>query len=125
MKPTLRWKPKKKMSNLAAKVEKILKKGFPMYRIGKEYYVSYQATSLFFDFHLPEIKVVIEVQGQQHYSFNKFFHRDKADFDAQQYRDRLKTEWCSLQKYTLVTLKYDEIDSLTAASLKEKIIREM
>jgi very-short-patch-repair endonuclease len=110
------------MSDLADKVEQLLKDTFPTYLLRKEKYVLYQNTQLFFDFYMPEFKLLIEVQGEQHYKFNKFFHKDVTDLNRQKYRDSLKTQWASENKQKLLILKYDEIKTLTKASLKKKVI---
>jgi very-short-patch-repair endonuclease len=110
------------MSDLADRVEQLLKDAFPTYLIRKEKYVLYQNTQLFFDFYMPEFKLLIEVQGQQHYEFNKFFHNDVNVFNKQKYRDSLKTQWASEKHLKLLLLKYDEVELLTKEALKNKII---
>lgn len=110
------------MSNLAKKIEKLFINNFPSYRIQKEKYIFFNNTRLFFDFYIPEMKLLIEVQGQQHYSFNKFYHNDKDSFDKQKIYDKLKEEWASDNKYNLLQIKYNEVDKLTDISFKKLII---
>lgn len=45
------------------------------------------------DFYIEEIKIAIEVQGQQHYAFTKFFHGDYKNFADQVRRDNLKRDY--------------------------------
>ena len=45
---------------------------------------------LSFDFYDETIDTIIEVQGEQHYKYNKFFHRNEGDFDIQIINDKLK-----------------------------------
>ena len=49
---------------------------------------------LSFDFYDETIDTIIEVQGEQHYKYNKFFHRNEGDFDIQIINDKLKERVC-------------------------------
>lgn len=110
------------MSKLADRIEELIQKNFPLHKYKREEYVSYQNTKLFFDFILPQVKVLIEVQGQQHYAYSKFFHKDKLDFQKQKYRDSLKRQWVDQSPYNLVTFKYNEIPKLSDDDFKKRII---
>lgn len=70
---------------------------------------------LFLDFFLPRKKLAVEVQGAQHYKFNAFFHSSKADFKAQQGRDKRKAAWCEANGIRLVKIRWGE---------KEENVRE-
>jgi hypothetical protein len=63
---------------------------------------------LYLDFFIPQVNMAIEVHGQQHYEFNPFFHKNKADFVLSQAKDYDKMEWCRINKLRLVTLKYSD-----------------
>lgn len=66
---------------------------------------------LFLDFFIPRLSLAVEVHGQQHYEYSKFFHKTRAGFVESQNRDRLKAEWCENNNIQLVILKYsDDID---------------
>ena len=65
-------------------------------------------TKLRFDFVLPQRKICIEVQGQQHFEDNSFFYNTRADFANAKKRDRTKQEWCDLNGLLLIELRYDE-----------------
>jgi len=110
------------MSNIANKVKKHIKTCFPNHRLFCEHYVSFQNNKLLFDFYLPEFKLLIEVQGQQHYSYNNFFHSNSNDFKSQKYRDLLKTQWADEEGYKLLKIKYDEIEDLTNESFRELVV---
>lgn len=110
------------MSKLSDKIDKFLKESFPHYRVHREYHVDYQNNKLLFDFFLPELKILIEVQGQQHYTFNSFHFKSENEFKQQRYRDMLKTQWCSENNYKLLEIKYDIVDKLDAEKLKLLII---
>jgi very-short-patch-repair endonuclease len=113
------------MSDLADRVESLIKQALPTHRYKRERYVLYRNTKLFFDFFLPELKLFIEVQGQQHYSFNKFYHLNKASFNEQVYRDSLKTQYIEEFKYKLLVISYKEVESLTPIIFKNLIISKL
>lgn len=63
--------------------------------------------SLIVDFFIPIPKIVIEVQGEQHYH-PTFFHSSKMEFYIAVGRDKIKKEWCSINKIKLIELPYSE-----------------
>lgn len=65
---------------------------------------------LYLDFYIPQIKKAFEVHGQQHYEFNPFFHKNKADFLLAKGKDEDKIEWCKLNGVDIVILKYSDSD---------------
>ncbi len=65
---------------------------------------------LYCDFLLPSKHFMIEVQGEQHYKFNEFFHKDKWAFLKAKKRDDDKREWCELNSLQLIELPYNESD---------------
>ena len=72
--------------------------------------VTLPGCGLYLDIFMPSISLAVEVHGRQHYEFVPFFHKTKADFLLARKRDRDKSEWCSLNSVTLVTLPHDEED---------------
>lgn len=64
----------------------------------------------FIDFFLPRKLIAVEVQGSQHYTFNPFFHKTKADFNAQKARDRRKATWCELNHIKLIKIDVGETE---------------
>lgn len=96
------------MSKQAEMINLLLQRKFPNFRIITEHYVNYQNEKLLFDFLIKELNILIEVQGEQHFKFNKFFHQNGFDFYRQKKRDSLKREWAEINGYTLVTFDYDE-----------------
>lgn len=68
-----------------------------------------------FDFYLPKQKVLIEYQGEQHYEFNKHFHKTKEMFEERKLKDRIKKEYAINKGYTLLepTYKLDTQDKIT------------
>ena len=58
------------------------------------------------DLYNDEMKLAIEVQGNQHYKFTPFFHRNKDAFLNQKYRDAMKKEKCKNNGITLIEVPY-------------------
>lgn len=110
------------MSKASTKVHKLFKSQFANYKIVTEHYTPYRGNRLFFDFFIPELKLLVEVQGNQHFQFNSFFHSDKKDLTQQKFRDTLKTEWADEMGYKLLTLTEDEIFSFTEEAFRQKVI---
>lgn len=63
--------------------------------------------ALFLDFFIPNLKIGVEVHGQQHFKYIPFFHKSKAGFMKARARDRDKSEWCDINDITLVVLRFD------------------
>ena len=113
------------MSQLSDKVEEFIKRLLPNYTCIKEYETKAglnNNTSIRFDFCIPGLKVMIEVQGSQHFKFSKHFHKTLDHFRKALARDGLKQEWCSQNEYSLVYFNYDEIDSLTDEEFMSRIL---
>ena len=105
-----------KMSKLSEKVLLNLQTILPHYKIWQEHYVFYRGNRLFLDFYLPELLVVVEVQGAQHDKFVRHFHGDAAGYSASKYRDALKKEWA--EEYGIKLVEIREADMpLTSAEV--------
>lgn len=63
---------------------------------------------LYADFYLPRRDMIVEVHGEQHYSFSKQFHKDPAGFRESKKRDQNKIAWCELNGLHYVELPYSE-----------------
>lgn len=113
------------MSKIADKVYKYIKEEFPHLKCVTELYISHRGQRLFFDFHLPDLNLVIEVQGEQHYKFVPFFHTDARSFRTQRYRDQLKEEWCATNSKLLLKLCYKELETLTSEQFRNRVLEEV
>lgn len=58
------------------------------------------------DLYNDDLKLAVEVQGDQHYKYNKFFHRNKEHFLNQRYRDEMKKMKCKQQGICLIEVPY-------------------
>lgn len=65
---------------------------------------------LYADFLIPNIKILVEVHGLQHYTYSAHFHKDKLDFIRAKKRDENKREWCKINNFSYIELKDDERD---------------
>lgn len=111
----VKYKPKAKCSKLHLRARKLLSGEFPYDTICEELTLpgtknERQARPLFADFFVPQRKLMVEVQGQQHYKFNSHFFDNKIEFFKAQARDRNKQEWCEVNDLILIQLPYNETD---------------
>lgn len=98
-----------------------LKKLYPNTRIEQEYYIG---CGLHLDFLVHStVKVGVEVDGAQHYSFNSFFHECLADFERQKDLDLTKEELCRKNGITLIRL--DASRGLQPAQVASEILRQL
>lgn len=112
------WKPRSgdfldsHKSALHLKIRKFLKECFPFDIIMEE--VSLPGSSRFSkkdlmaDFYLPNRSLVIEAHGEQHYSYNSFFFKNKLEFSKAQRRDLEKKEWCESNGLRIIELKFSD-----------------
>lgn len=107
------WKPssntREVTSALHAKAKKILIEYNPTVLIMEEvYFPLYDRKQLAFDFFIPSLRLVIEVQGEQHFKFTPYFHASKQDFIMQKKRDSEKQAWCNINEIDILYLDYCE-----------------
>ena len=84
----------------------LLTQEFPYDRILEE--VGLPGCGRFADFYIPKRKLMIEVHGSQHYEYNSFFFKSKADFYKAQSRDRDKARWASLNGIAYIEFPHGE-----------------
>tara|TARA_R110002051_G_scaffold321822_2_gene410572 strand:+ start:108 stop:518 length:411 start_codon:yes stop_codon:yes gene_type:complete len=99
----------KPCSQYHVRARSLLTEEFPCDRILEE--VGLPGCGLFADFYIPKRKLMIEVHGSQHYEFNSFFFKSKADFYKAQARDRQKANWANINNITYIELPYTESDN--------------
>ena len=82
----------------------ILKKEFPKYKFKKTRpsFLKYKnGYNLELDFYCKELGIAFEINGSQHYKYNKFFHKNIKDFINQVRRDNFKQEMCDQENIKL------------------------
>ena len=62
---------------------------------------------LSYDFYLPKHKILIEMDGEQHFRFVEYFHRNQKGWLKQQYRDQEKDKFARRNGYTLIRIPYN------------------
>jgi hypothetical protein len=105
----------RKRSKYHIRARNLLKEIFNSYRVLEEVKLPgstalNRKSVLYLDFYIPNLQLGIEIHGEQHYCYNPFFHKSKADFLKAKSRDEDKIEWCELNNIELITLKYSESD---------------
>lgn len=71
-----------------------------------EWLLSETGNHLYVDFYIPNINIVIEYDGQQHYEFSKFFYKTEEQFRRRQCLDRLKEELLLEHSIKLIRIPY-------------------
>jgi hypothetical protein len=100
---------KRSRSKLHVKARKILYEMFPTMKILEEVPINPRGNKTqYLDFYINQIKLAVEVHGQQHYKFNTMFHASARDFLNQKKNDADKQEWCWLNNITHIELPYNE-----------------
>lgn len=87
----------------------ILKTQYPTVKILEEVNIPItRRRTLYLDFYIPLYNLAIEVDGQQHYKYTKFFHGSKRKFRKSVDNDYLKEQFCDINGITLIRFKYNE-----------------
>lgn len=69
--------------------------------------ITVPGSSLYLDIFMPNIGLIVEVHGRQHYEHVPFFHKTKMEFLMAQKRDRDKIEWSNLNGFRIAVLPYN------------------
>jgi len=99
------------MSLLEKHVYKILIKT-PYKFVQEKQFKDFRNGLMRFDFFIPSLGVCLEVNGNQHYEFNKKFHKSYSDFTKAKERDRMKASYCLAHDLKLYCIPYWEIDNI-------------
>jgi len=83
------------------------------YKAYQEYPVSrvnpdYKNNAHMFDWCIPDLKVCIEIHGQQHFKMIPFFHKSDTAFQDQLRRDKEKKDAAEEAGWTYFMVRYDE-----------------
>ena len=77
---------------------------------------------LMVDFYLPDYRMFVEMNGEQHYKDIAYFHQGSWTFEDQQIRDESLRQYSKRHNVRLLVIKYDEIKKipkiLSAALIK-------
>lgn len=96
-------------SQLHLEARNLLKICFPTLQILEEVQIPLRKSQiLVLDFYLPLNKKCVEVHGEQHYKFCRFYHKDQMNFLKHKKRDQEKQEWCLTNDIEYVELPFNE-----------------
>ncbi len=101
--------PDKKRSKLEALAKIVLENTFKRpFETVRPDFLRNEVTdqNLEIDLYNDELKLGIEVNGDQHYRFIPYFHRNKEAFRNQRYRDEMKKVKCRENGITLFEIPY-------------------
>lgn len=73
------------------------------------------------DIYYPDLNIAFEYQGSQHSRYNKFFFKNKKQFQYLKTCDRLKKKLCKKLGITLICIDYTK--ELTVEYVKMRIIK--
>ena len=65
-------------------------------------------------------KIAVEINGDQHYSYNKFFHGSVEKYADSLERDTVKLEWLEKNGYTLIEIKSEDLKHLSEDFFNKK-----
>lgn len=87
----------------------------------EKYQITLTKNSLSLDGLSRNLNIAFEHHGQQHYEHIPFYHRKPDSFKRQQVLDKIKREWCSKNKISLIEIKY----SINERDLIQAICKEI
>lgn len=68
-----------------------------------------------------DLQIAVEYNGEQHYKYIPFFHRNKDSFTNQKYRDELKRRMCRDNGVVLIEVPY----TIKLEGIKEYLEKEL
>jgi len=71
-----------------------------------------------FDFYFPNYNCCIEYDGEQHFKPVEYWGGERG-FEEQQYKDKLKNNYCLSHSIRLVRIPYTEYDNLTFSYIQD------
>ena len=101
------------MSSLEQKVYDLLNKGHISFEREKVFKDCYNGLYRY-DFYLPELNTVLEINGSQHYTYVKRFYKNKSEFLKAQERDRRKISYALARGLKIYCIPYWEIENLSS-----------
>ena len=70
-----------------------------------------------FDFYLPDYNILIEYDGQQHFTYGNNGWNTKANFIKRKERDEFKNSWCEEHGIKLIRIPYTKYETLSIGDL--------
>lgn len=69
----------------------------------------------------PNLKLALEYNGKQHYTYTPYFHKSKRDFYAQVHRDNWKREKCQMNGITLIEVPHHVPENKLEPFIREQL----
>ena len=115
-------------SKLQKEVGQMLDKTFPHLKVKEncrpEWLVSSSGTLLELDFYIEELSIAFEIQGEQHFGFVPFFHKDRSEFEKRKQYDAEKKDLCHGAGVKLIEICSSKDAVLVIGKIKEVPIPE-
>lgn len=85
---------------------------------------------LLYDNEVAELKLIIEVDGRQHYEYVEYFHKTRREFRYLRWKDNYKKEYALKNKYFYLEVPYwsikeDEYKNLISKKIQEIVNKEV
>lgn len=103
----------------------LLQELWPNFKVEQEKVCEVGDQRLFCDIALPQLRLVIECHGRQHFEFVRHFHGTEQGFEAAKRRDADKARTIDAAGWFLLVIRYDEWEKLTRAKLAKRISKAM
>ena len=66
-------------------------------------------------------RIAVEVNGNQHTSFNKFFHKTRINYLRSIQRDHKKLEWLKTNDFELIEIEEKEVPLVSYEFIRDKL----
>ena len=109
---------KKSRSKIQFKIKQFLKEYWENQIVYEEFPV--YGTRLKVDILNATKKIAVEVNGGQHTSFNKFFHKTRINFLRSLQRDHKKLEWLKVNSFELIEIEEKEVPLVNYKFIEDK-----
>jgi hypothetical protein len=109
---------KKSRSKIQFKIKQFLKEYWQNHIVYEEFPV--YGTRLKVDILNATKKIAVEVNGNQHTSFNKFFHKTRMNYLLSLKRDHKKLEWLKTNDFELIEIEQKEVPMVNYEFIKDK-----
>lgn len=91
-----------------------------------EYRIPEIANELYYDFYLPEYRLLIEFHGIQHYQYSPHFHRKgEDDFLKQKERDDFIRSNARQFKYRFLEFNYKQLEELSKDQFEQLVLNKI
>lgn len=76
-----------------------------------------------YDIEISNKKIIIEIQGRQHYEYIPYFHGTIDGFKYQQLKDRIKKDYAESKGYDVIYISYNELENGSYKQIISKAVQ--